>query len=109
MSEYPWHPSQGPRPDLLQAALENAEWERELLTPAGPGLAAHADCCIGRALYRVVLPPTGQRTQPAELLLCAHHLRQSRARLLEQGATIYNQYGTPLDTEPQRMYEHAMF
>jgi hypothetical protein len=48
-----------------------------------------ADCCSARAGYRIVLPATGARTEPAELLLCGHHLRASRATLDAQGAVSF--------------------
>lgn len=47
-----------------------------------------ADCCSARATFRVVLPATATRPEPAELLLCGHHLRISRAALDAQHATV---------------------
>lgn len=47
-----------------------------------------ADCCSARAGYRIVLPATSARREPAELLLCGHHLHASRAALDAQGALV---------------------
>jgi hypothetical protein len=47
-----------------------------------------ADCCSARATYLVVLPATATRAKPAELLLCGHHLRISRATLDAQHAFV---------------------
>ena len=47
-----------------------------------------ADCCSARAGYRVILPATGERPEPAELLLCGHHLRVSQASLEARKATV---------------------
>lgn len=48
-----------------------------------------ADCCSARATYRVVLPASPTRPEPAELLLCGHHLRSSRAALDACDARVY--------------------
>jgi hypothetical protein len=48
-----------------------------------------ADCCSARAGYRIVLPATSARPEPAELLLCGHHLRASRVALDAQGARVF--------------------
>jgi hypothetical protein len=56
----------------------------------GPMIAnTRADCCSARAGYRIVLPATSTRPGPAELLLCGHHLRASRAALDAQGARVF--------------------
>jgi hypothetical protein len=51
-------------------------------------MSAQADCCSARATYRVVLPATPERSEPAELLLCGHHLRASRSALEARHAQI---------------------
>jgi hypothetical protein len=47
-----------------------------------------ADCCSARATYRIVLPATHDRVESAELLLCGHHLRASRAALEARNADV---------------------
>lgn len=54
------------------------------------GMSTRADCCSARATYRVVLPATPDRDRPAELLLCGHHLRASRAALEARGAQVHD-------------------
>jgi hypothetical protein len=49
-----------------------------------------ADCCSAAAAYRVVLPATVDRAEPAELLLCGHHLRASRTALDRRGARVFD-------------------
>jgi len=51
-------------------------------------MSTRADCCSAGATYRVVLPATGDRLEPAELALCGHHLRASRSALESRGAEI---------------------
>jgi hypothetical protein len=52
------------------------------------GMSTRADCCNAKATYRVVLPLSARLGQPAELLLCGHHLRASRSALDARGAEI---------------------
>ena len=52
------------------------------------GMSTRADCCSARATYRVVLPGNAERLEPAELLLCGHHLRASRSALQARGADV---------------------
>lgn len=52
------------------------------------GMSTRADCCSAGAAYRVVLPATRERIEPAELMLCGHHLRASRSALESRGAMI---------------------
>jgi hypothetical protein len=42
----------------------------------------------------VVMPPTGGRPYPVDLLLCAHHYRASLAALLAACAAVYDAAGT---------------
>ena len=49
-----------------------------------------ADCCSARATYRVVLPLIVQHGEPAQLLLCGHHLRVSRTALQARLAEIHD-------------------
>jgi hypothetical protein len=94
MRSLPWHPSQGtstrreaaeefdfPPDDLLFDTRVILELER-------------ADCCPGRAAFRIVFPaaagPAGGRR---ELLLCAHHFRAGRAGLERTTADVFDGRG----------------
>jgi len=55
-----------------------------------------ADCCSARALFRVVLAPTPNRSRGGELLLCGHHLRVQHAALVAARATIFDAIGLSL-------------
>jgi hypothetical protein len=62
-----------------------------LFSPAAqaqPGPADQACCCVARAVVRVVMPPTPDRPQETELLLCGHHYRVSRASLVAAHAQV---------------------
>lgn len=87
-------------------------------------LAGRACCCPGRPAVTVLVPPSGERSQVTDLLLCGHHFRVSRAALREAGATVYDAVGRlilspalpdqppswDLGTEPrdaERVHAHA--
>ena len=57
-------------------------------------LADRACCCPGHPAFRVILPPARGRPRAADLLLCRHHYRVSRATLRAAGATVYDEAGT---------------
>jgi hypothetical protein len=58
--------------------------------------AEKACCCPATPLFRVVLPPRGDRPHPTDLLLCGHHFRVSRTALATAGATVYDADGSLL-------------
>lgn len=69
------------------------------ITPVSPVIAAdRADCCIAGPVMRVFLPPTSVRTSSAQLLLCAHHCRESRTALARAGAAVYDAGGELLSS-----------
>ena len=63
----------------------------ELLLGAPRALETQqADCCIAKAVYRVVLPATATRSLAAELLLCGHHFRVSKRALQRANAWAFD-------------------
>ena len=52
-----------------------------------------ACCCPSRPAVRVVMPVAPDRPRPAELLLCGHHYRASRERLVRSRAAVYDRAG----------------
>jgi len=54
---------------------------------------AQACCCPARAAYAVVMAPTAHLPQPPEILLCAHHMWQARARLSRPDVGVYDAGG----------------
>lgn len=73
-------------------------WLAEELPGSGKPLtlADRADCCPARPMVTVVLPPAPGHPLPADLRLCGHHYRASRAALRAAGATVYGADGMPL-------------
>ena len=70
---------------------DQAENAAGLFNPAAqaqPGPADQACCCVARAVVRVVMPPTPNRPDETELLLCGHHYRVSRASLVAAHARV---------------------
>lgn len=57
------------------------------------GITDRADCCPARPVVRVVLPAAASRPEPADLLMCGHHYRASRAALRAAGAAVYDEQG----------------
>jgi hypothetical protein len=45
-----------------------------------------ACCWPSRPMVRVIMPPTAERANPVELLLCVHHFRLSQWNLAAAGA-----------------------
>jgi hypothetical protein len=53
----------------------------------------HADracCCPARPAVVAIIPPAAGRPNGADLLLCGHHYRSSRAALLAVGACVHD-------------------
>ena len=65
-----------------------------------PRLADHSCCCPARPVVRVLIPPGPARQSPADLLLCGHHYRVSRAALAAAGAAVIDETGTVVDSVP---------
>ena len=55
---------------------------------ADSSVPMRADCCPGRPIFKVVMPPTKARPRPADLWLCGHHYRVSQAALKSAGAHV---------------------
>jgi hypothetical protein len=55
--------------------------------------ASHACCCPAIPVVTVIMPPTGVRPHPVDLLLCGHHYRASQAALRAAGATAHDNTG----------------
>lgn len=45
-------------------------------------------CCLARPVARVIMPPGAGRSEPVDLWLCGHHLRNSRQALHRSGAEV---------------------
>lgn len=95
MTFMPWHPSQGfPTPRRSDPKPLDLPWDDLLIdVPVEALRLQRADCCVGNAAFRVVLPPRGGRRRPAELLLCAHHQRSSLGTLAQLGASVFDDQG----------------
>jgi hypothetical protein len=52
--------------------------------------ASRACCCPARPVVVAVMPPAPGRDHPADLLLCGHHYRASRAALGRAGAAVFD-------------------
>jgi hypothetical protein len=72
------------------------EWVPPLHRPGTAPVAA-ACCCPALAQLQVVMPPTASRPRPTELLMCGHHYRVHRDRLLGAGAAVYDVEGRLLE------------
>jgi hypothetical protein len=57
-----------------------------------------ACCCPARPVVTVVIPAGRGRPRPADLLLCGHHYRASRATLHAVGADVYDKAGVLIMT-----------
>jgi len=86
-------------PQSIPATAHDVEPADNSLRQAEPTwLLDVACCCPSRPNVRVVIPPTGDRTRPAELLLCGHHYRRSQVALIRAGASIYDRTGSLLSS-----------
>ena len=79
--------------------VEGADGSVDATAPHGPAasLTGQACCCVARAVVRVVMPPTAERPQETELLLCGHHYRVSRAALAAAHASVHELAGNVAD------------
>ena len=59
-------------------------------------LAELACCCPSRPMVQVVLPGTAARPRAVDLLMCSHHFRICRERLLAAGASVVDRSGAVL-------------
>lgn len=93
MTERPWHPSDGV-PSDIDTGWDFEGTVEELFHDAVPAIGSQpGDCCSASPAFRIVLPPTEARTEPAELLLCGHHCRVARDALTRAGAAVYDSMG----------------
>jgi lysylphosphatidylglycerol synthetase-like protein (DUF2156 family) len=68
---------------------------------SGPSrLADRSCCCAARPVVKVLIPPAPARPHSADLLLCGHHYLASRAALAAVGASVIDETGEVVDTEP---------
>jgi hypothetical protein len=51
--------------------------------------SGQACCCPAKPAVLVIMPPSANRTQPTELLLCWHHYRSSQRSLAAAHATAH--------------------
>jgi hypothetical protein len=65
-----------------------------------PRLADRSCCCPARPVVMVLIPPDITRPLPADLLLCRHHYLASRVALAAVGASVIDETGEVVDTEP---------
>jgi hypothetical protein len=56
-------------------------------------VASRACCCPAAPVVTVIMAPSAARRHPADLLLCGHHYRASRAALRTAGAAVYDAAG----------------
>lgn len=92
-------PPQGGRPHVDPSHPSVVGRALMLEDEFGPELEVRlgtADCCPAEAHYRAVLPATAERGHAGELLLCGHHARACRERLLAGGARLYDEWGLPV-------------
>jgi hypothetical protein len=61
--------------------------------------AERSCCCPAKPRVIAILPPTADRSQPADLLLCWHHYRASRQAILAADAMLVGIDGTPIGGE----------
>lgn len=68
---------------------------------AGPSaLPDRACCCPARPVVKILIPPSPGRPHAADLLLCGHHYRVSRAALARAGAVVLDQTGAVVQPAP---------
>lgn len=63
----------------------------------GVSAGATACCCPALAQYAVYLSTSFDAPQPAEILLCGHHLRASAERLAQPDVAVYDLTGRYVD------------
>ena len=65
----------------------------DILPDSSVWLEDRACCCPGQPVVRVIMPPTPERRNSVDLLLCGHHYRVSRQALAAARARIENMPG----------------
>jgi hypothetical protein len=60
-----------------------------------------ACCCPSRAMVKVLMPPTAERTYQVDLLLCGHHFRVSQWTLAASGAVAHTIPARPAEQASQ--------
>jgi hypothetical protein len=76
-----------------------APFDAEPPEPARPiTYTDRACCCPARPVVTAVIPAALGRPRPADLLLCGHHYRVSRAALHAAGADVYDKAGVLITT-----------
>jgi hypothetical protein len=83
----PYSPGPAPATDLTEEA-----WVAPLYRP-GTGPAATACCCTAPAQVQVVMPPSAERHDLTEVLLCWHHYRQHAHAIAAAGGAAYDAQG----------------
>jgi hypothetical protein len=58
--------------------------------------SGRACCCGAQPAVIAVIPASGARPAPTELLMCGHHYRVSRHALAAHGATLLDIQGYPV-------------
>ncbi len=78
--------------DAAPSELAAEPWVAPLFhRPLTPGEGAC--CCPARAVFAVVLAPSGELPQPPDVLLCAHHARAAHGRLAGADIALYDAAG----------------
>lgn len=62
--------------------------------------ADRACCCLAKPLVVAIIPPTADRPEPADLLLCGHHYTAYKDALEAVGATIHDSRVALAEAEP---------
>jgi len=55
-----------------------------------------ACCCGAQPAVIAIIPASGARLAPTDLLMCGHHYRGSRDALVTRGATLLDMQGYPI-------------
>jgi hypothetical protein len=86
------------------AGVDEDRWLAPLMRAEIDPIAT-ACCCPAPAVYAVVLAPTERMPNPPEVLLCAHHMWVSRARLTRPDVAVYDAAGhlVELNEQPRRL------
>lgn len=89
----PIFPHRGP---ALGAGTDGAELSAGRQFPPSTE-ERRACCCPGRPVVRVTIPASPSRPRPADLLLCGHHYRVSRAAIAAAHGTVEELPGRSAD------------
>ena len=93
MSMLGWYWLPDPENRIEQPAAHRDVPGDDLIVNSSSSDRPSADCCIARATYHVVLPPSGSRPRAAHLMLCANHYRKCAGALCQSGADVYSADG----------------